>query len=280
LDVETANAASSSICQIGIAHFKDGRLADEWSTSVNPEDYFDPFNVSIHGITENMVKSSPVFPKLANEIRRRLEGKITLSHTSFDRVAIAQACVKYDLEGVECAWLDSARVARRTWPQFARTGYGLHNVCAAIGYDFRHHDAVEDAKAAAEVLLAAAKETGLDLEGWLKRVRQPISGSVTQAGNPEGPLHGDVLAFTGALEITRSEAAQLAAAVGCTVAEGVTKETTMLVVGNQDARRLAGHEKSSKHRKAEDLIRKGQAIKILTEADFESLARLATIAQN
>ncbi len=151
-------------------------------------------------------------------------------------------------------------------------------MCAAIGYDFRHHDALEDAKAAAQVLLAAMKETGLDVAGWLKRVHQPVSGSITQEGNPEGPLHGEVLVFTGALEITRSKAAQLAATVGCTVAEGVTKETTMLVVGNQDARRLAGQEKSSKHRKAEDLILKGQAIKILTEGDFQNLVRLATLA--
>ncbi len=38
LDVETANADCSSICQIGIARFGDGCLAEEWSTLVNPED--------------------------------------------------------------------------------------------------------------------------------------------------------------------------------------------------------------------------------------------------
>jgi len=276
LDVETANADRSSICQIGIAHFVDGCLAEEWSTLVNPEDYFDSFNVSVHGITEDMVKASPVFPELVAGIRDRVRTKIVLSHTPFDRVAIAQACLKYGLEGVECAWLDTARVARRTWNQFAERGYGLHNVCAVIGYDFRHHDALEDAKAAAHVLLVAMKETGLDLEGWLARVEQPIYDSlVAQAGNPEGPLHGEVLVFTGALEITRAEAAALAAKVGCTVAGGVTKDTTILVVGNQDARKLVGHDKSSKHRKAEHLIRKGSAIKILTEKDFAKLARLS-----
>ncbi len=279
LDVETANADCSSICQIGIAHFADGCLTEEWSTLVNPEDCFDSFNVSIHGITEDMVRDSPVFPELIAEIRHRVRERIVLSHTPFDRVAIAQACVKYDLEGVECVWLDTARVARRTWNQFAHRGYGLHNVCEVIGYDFKHHDALEDAKAAAHVLLAAMKESGLDMAGWLKRVQQPVFGSaIAQAGNPEGPLHGEVLVFTGALEITRPEAAALAARVGCTVTQGVTKDTTILVVGNQDARKLAGHDKSSKHRKAEDLIRKGAAIKILTEKDFANLARLSGTA--
>lgn len=246
LDVETANADCSSICQIGIARFDDGCLAEEWSTLVNPEDDFDPFNVSIHGITADMVEDSPVFPNLAENVRGRLKSRVVVCHTPFDRVAISRACLRYELEGFECAWLDSARVARRTWTQFARSGYGLHNVCASIGYEFRHHDALEDAKAAARVLLAAMNETGLDLAGWLNRVQQPISGSnssITQAGNPEGPLHGEVLVFTGALEITRSEAAELAAKIGCAIAAGVTKESTILVVGNQDARKLAGHEK-------------------------------------
>jgi DNA polymerase-3 subunit epsilon len=42
----------------------------------------------------------------------------------------------------------------------------------------------------------------------------------------------------------------------------------MLVVGDQDLRVLAGKEKSSKHLKAEMLIRQGQSIRILGESDF------------
>jgi hypothetical protein len=52
------------------------------------------------------------------------------------------------------------------------------------------------------------------------------------------------------------------------------ERTTILVVGNQDIRRLAGHRKSSKHRKAEQLISQGQYIRILTESDFEQLVAL------
>lgn len=280
LDVETANADCSSICQIGIARFEDGCLAEEWSTLVNPADYFDPFNVSIHGISEDMVEGSPVFQDLLEEIQGRLEGRITVCHTAFDRVAISAACAKYELPDLMCTWLDSARVARRTWPQFARRGYGLRSVCTAIGYEFRHHDALEDAKAAGQILLVAMKESGLDVEGWLGRVERPISkpaismSTIAQAENPQGPLHGEVLVFTGALQMTRSDAARMAVSVGCTVEEGVNKRTTILVIGDQDATKLAGHEKSSKHRKAEDLIRNGQEIEILAEKDFQRLVRV------
>jgi DNA polymerase-3 subunit epsilon len=72
----------------------------------------------------------------------------------------------------------------------------------------------------------------------------------------------------------RREAADLAASAGCAVVGSVGQTVTLLVVGDQDVRRLAGHQKSAKHRKAEELIGKGQALRILTERDFSALIGL------
>lgn len=282
IDVETANADMASICQIGLVKCENGTLSDEWKTYVDPEDYFDAFNVSIHGIDESVVKGAPKLPEIADVLRSYLEGTVVVCHTHFDRVAMCQATRRYGISEIECTWLDSARVARRAWKECAWKGYGLYNVCKILGYDFKHHDALEDAKAAAHILLAATKESGLDLNGWLKRVRQPIdpakisSGpAIKREGNPEGAFYGEVLVFTGALEIPRREAADVAAFIGFQVASGVTKETTFLVVGDQDIKKLAGHERSSKHRKAEKLIQSGIPIRILKESDFKELARLS-----
>jgi len=60
------------------------------------------------------------------------------------------------------------------------------------------------------------------------------------------------------------------------VASGVTKKTTLLVVGDQDIKKLAGYEKSSKHRKAEELIQSGIPLRILKESDFKEFAKLST----
>jgi len=278
IDVETANADMSSICQVGLALFRSGRLAEEWKTYVDPEDYFDGMNVSIHGIDEHTVKGSPTLLGVAEAICRFLDDRVSVCHTHFDRVAVAQAFDKYRLRHPRCRWLDSARVARRTWAEFASRGYGLGNVCEFLGYEFAAHDALEDAKAAACILNAAIEKTGLDIEGWFKRVKQPIQASEhvsKRDGNPEGPLCDEVVVFTGALQIPRREAADLAARIGCYVEPGVTKRTTILVVGDQDVKKLAGHEKSSKHRKAEQLIAEGQTIRILRESDFRELARSA-----
>ena len=280
IDVETANADLASICQIGLVKCENGILSDEWKSYVDPEDYFDGNNVSIHGIDESTVKGAPTFPELSDTLRSYLAGTVVVCHTHFDRVAICQAHQRYDIIAPECTWLDSARVARRTWEQFAYRGYGLANVCAVIGYQFEQHDALEDAKAAAHIILAAIEKTGMDLNKWLKRVERRIgfpyqSGKIVQDGNPEGALFGETLVFTGALKIPRAMAAEMAAKIGCAVAAGVNKKTTILVVGDQDVKKLAGHEKSSKHRKAEKLRAEGCAIRILRESDFKEVVSLA-----
>jgi DNA polymerase-3 subunit epsilon len=275
IDVETANPDLSSICQVGLVSFKDNIVKDSWESLVDPEDYFDGFNVLIHGIDEKSVKEAPIFPEIQEEILSRLRGNIVVSHTSFDRVAIARVFEKYELEQVECIWLDSAKVVRRAWAEFSRRGYGLENVASKLGIVFEHHNAKEDARAAGEILIHAIKETGLKLQDWLNRVKRPISlPRISVAGNPEGLLYGEVVVFTGALSIPRRQAAEIAASSGCEVAPSVNKTTTLLVVGDQDIRKLAGHEKSSKHRKAEKMIAKGHPIRILSESDFQRLVSI------
>lgn len=278
IDVETANADMSSICQIGIVQFINGSIEKEWSSLINPEDYFDFVNVNIHGITENDVADAPLFIDIENQIRMLLEGGVCISHTHFDRVSLERVCNKYKKSPINTIWLDSARVTRRAWEQCAWSGYGLAQVTELIGYEFKHHDALEDAKAAGQVLLAACDKTGLDIDGWLKRVNQPIDpefstvgASIAREGNPDGALYGETMVFTGALCIPRSDAANLAAKIGCNVAQNITKKTTMLVVGDQDISKLAGKTKSSKHIKAEALINKGHNLRIIKESDFMQL---------
>jgi len=282
IDVETANADMASICQIGLAKYRDGILVEEWSSLVDPEDYFDFINVDIHGITEDDVVGAPKFPDVFPKLSDFLTGGICVSHTHFDRVSVGRAINKYSLNSINTVWLDSARVARRAWEECAWSGYGLSNVCKMIGYEFKHHDALEDAKASGQVLVAAIDKTGLDLDAWFKRVSQPIDPSssssgaaIKRDGNPEGELYGEVMVFTGALEIPRREAADLAASIGNTVASGVTKKTTLLVVGDQDITKLSGKSKSSKHLKAEDLVAKGHTIRIIKESDFKELVNQA-----
>lgn len=277
LDIETANADYSSICQIGLAKFENGELTEKWESLIDPDDYFDGMNISIHGITEEMVQDSPTFDQVYPKLKEVLENKVVGHHMPFDRIAINRACELHELDLIETNWLDSAKIVRRTWEEFAYSGYGLANVADHLGIEFEHHNALEDAIATGKVMLQAFDKSEMNLTDWISRVRKPIniyasgSTSIKLDGNPDGPLYGENIVFTGALSMPRAEAGKLASELGCNVGNSVSKKTTMLVVGIQDTTKLAGYSKSSKHRKAEELIKKGIEIRILSENDFGAI---------
>ena len=275
IDVETANSDLSSICQVGIATFFNGILHSVWESLVNPEDDFDPINVSIHGIDEEKVRFSPNWGVVYSKVSLLLQGNVVVSHTAFDRVALVRACEKTKLKSCDCRWLDSAKVVRRAWPTLSQSGYSLASVALQFGIQYKQHDALEDARCAGEILVRAIAETGLDIEKWLERVKHPIDPSlalpIIRHANPDGPLYGEVLVFTGTLSMSRSQAADAASLAGSEVDARVTAHTTLLVVGDQDVRKLAGHEKSAKHRKAQEMIARGQRIRIISESDFQHI---------
>ncbi|MGV2871550.1 exonuclease domain-containing protein [Colwellia sp. E150_009] len=278
LDVETANEDMSSICQIGIAEVIDGEVVDSASWLIDPEDYFSPINTSIHGITKKDVKGCPPYYRYDNTLRDALSGKYVICHTHFDRVSMKKVAEKYGLPQIDCIWLDSAKITRRAWKnEFGSSGYGLANVCNVLGYEFQHHNAEEDAKAAAFIVIEASKLKNVtDIKEWLSHIKKPVTPSFQEKiknvkGNEKGRLFGETIVFTGNLSLSKIEAAEKASNVGCNVSSSVTKKTTMLVVGEQDLSLLVGYSKSSKHRKAEELIEKGQKIEILSDTEFLTL---------
>jgi DNA polymerase-3 subunit epsilon len=274
VDVETANSDISSICQIGAVLFRDGEPVEEYATLVNPETHFDGLNIEIHGIEPEMVNDAPLFPTAFGALTDWFRSHTVVSHGSFDRVAFNRACERYNQVFEVAGWLDSMKVVRRTWDQFAYKGYGLGKLCAHFGIEFEHHDALEDARAAGIILCRALDESGLSFDDLVVRASQPISGrtwaeTIKMDGNPDGPLFGEEIVFTGELSIPRSEAAKLAAQAGCKVHPTVTKRTTMLVLGTQDLTKLAeGRKRSSKERKAITYAEKGFRIQFINEDDF------------
>ncbi len=164
IDVETANNKTSSICQIGVAVYREGCLTDEWKTYINPNEPFTPFNIRVHGIRPSAVANAPVISEVSSKLYSYLDDTVTVSHTHFDKTSITQALTHNNLRDPNCTWLDSCKVARRTWDKQATGGFGLSRVCRYLGYDFKHHDALEDAKAAGYIIIKAIEETGLTIE--------------------------------------------------------------------------------------------------------------------
>jgi DNA polymerase III epsilon subunit-like protein len=66
--------------------------------------------------------------------------------------------VSWTLSVPEWIWKDSVQVARKAWPELTGNGgHGLASLKRYLGLAFEHHDAGEDARAAAEVVLHAER---------------------------------------------------------------------------------------------------------------------------
>lgn len=288
LDVETANADFASICSIGLVHFRAGAVFKSLTILVDPEDEFDPLNLSIHGIRPEHVAGKPNMAKVLPVIGAALQDAVIVHHSPFDRTAISRAAGKYGTGGLPCIWLDSLQVARQTWNEFQDgRGYGLASLTRAFGIEFRHHEAAEDARAAGQLMLRAMADGKISLQQWVddygyestattaprRRIKPSYGGSHARQGVENGPLAGEVVLFTGSLQIPRSDAAGHAASAGCNVVDSISRKVTVLVVGDQDLRLTRGQAKSTKHRKAEEMIANGVPIRIVGESDFMLMVR-------
>src|SRR5690606_4707632 len=144
---------------------------------VDPEDYFDPRNTRIHGISEGDIKDSRKFRELYDWMADWVSGQYVVSHTSFDRIALMQACDRHSLDRFDWQWVDSARVARGTWAEFSKRGYGLGSLADHFGIKFNHHDALDDARVAGQILIRAITESGANIDELVARPKKTSSGT-------------------------------------------------------------------------------------------------------
>lgn len=284
LDVETANADYSSICQIGLVKFSAEGVVKKWIFLVDPQSYFDPYNTSIHGLDASSVSGAKTFAELHAELSKLLHQSIVLHHGHFDFTAFRRCYDRFSLPEIECNWLDNTKVVRRTWAEFSTKGYGLRNLSDHFEIPLSHHDALSDAQAAGQIFLKAMRFSNKTPTDWLKEVQKRVrlgddKQDIRRDGDVDAPFFGETIVFTGALAVERKTAADLAQKMGFNVSPGVTKKTTYLCVGIQDPNSLAGYSKSSKHRKAEELASKGQEVFFLSEEDFWELAKIHTAGE-
>lgn len=173
-DVETANRNAHSICQVGLACVDDWGQITTFSLLVDPAEPFSEFNTQLHGIGADACRHAPTFPSVIAAIAPLMVQQPIVQHSSFDSRAVAAACGWHGLDVPHLHWVDSITIARRAWPEFkGNGGHGLGHLKQALSLDFQHHDAGEDARAAAQVVLAAEVKTGRSFVEILARQAAP-----------------------------------------------------------------------------------------------------------
>ncbi|MEP5385858.1 MAG: exonuclease domain-containing protein [Shimia thalassica] len=164
LDVETAGKTIAAICQIGLCFVGGAGDLQTYSVLVDPEEPFAPFNTELHGISADTVSGAGTFPTVYAALFEVLNTHSLVQHSAFDEKALAAACARYGLPMITSHWTNSVTVARQAWPALKGAGgYGLANLKKHLGLDFHHHDAGEDARASATVILRAEEVLGMPL---------------------------------------------------------------------------------------------------------------------
>jgi len=165
-DVETPNRLNHRMSAIGISVIEDGAITREFSSLVDPETSFDPFNTWLTGISEESVRGAPTFPELWPQIEPLMNGGILVAHNApFDMGVLRRCLQEYDIEWKpRAAYLCTVQMGRRLLPG---RSHKLDALCAYYGIELRHHRAGSDSHACAEILLRYL-ENGADTGPFIR----------------------------------------------------------------------------------------------------------------
>ena len=183
IDFETANESRRSACAVGVSHVVDGRIVRTESWLIRPPELrFAPINVAIHGITAAHVQDMPEFPERWRTIWEACAGRPVIAHNaSFDLSVLRHLCDWYRIPYPALDYLCTLVIARAQWPVLP--SHSLPAVAAHLGIRFAHHDAAEDARAAAEIALRALHEVNATTLADLARILELRSGRLHSGGS-------------------------------------------------------------------------------------------------
>ena len=294
IDFETANSQRNSPCEIGLTFVENNQIVETKSWLIKPfENYFDDFNISIHGISEDDVENEPEFDILWHEIKPLIENKFLIAHNaSFDFSVLRKTLETYNIPFPELDYSCSYIFSKKVWENLP--SYDLKTLCKINEIPLIHHRAGNDSKATAELCIKAFQKADVKSKEEFSEKLRTIVGKLHQNGynpsttkreynrinideiqgnpeklNPESIFYGKSVVFTGTLSsMVRSEAQQLVADIGGVLAKSVTSKTDFLVVGQQDYRVVGDDGMSNKQEKAVILIEKGAPLEIISEEDF------------
>ena len=265
--------------------------------------YFSPFNISIHGITAEDVANAPSFAELWAELLASISEPLVAHNASFDISVIRRSLDDAGMDYPDIDYYCTRVISKLTWPGMPT--YALDHMAQHLGISFQHHNAEDDARACAVVALEACRVHAVaslcDLEqpfifaaGRLypggyspchgrgndpsvsgnksKKVRAADISAMVAEFDPEHPFFGKSFVFTGAMTaLLRKDAMQAVVDCGGSCHDTVRHDTDFLVLGQNGYIGYRSGYKSSKMKKAEDVLSKGLPIEILSEADFVSM---------
>lgn len=158
IDFETATYRPESACAVGLAFVEDGRLVRAESRLIRPASPEFRFTW-VHGLTWADVAGAPDFGAQWPDLRPLLDRADFLAahNARFDRQVLSACCMAAGFATPDLPWVCTVDLARAMWNLRPTR---LPDVCRHLAIPLDHHRAESDARACAEIVLAAEQD------GW------------------------------------------------------------------------------------------------------------------
>jgi len=273
LDVETANHAPYSICEIGLVFVRDLEIVDSHRYLVKPpNNEYHFLNSQIHGISAVDTLNELTFSELWTDIQSHFLNNLLVAHNAaFDIKCIHEALAFYQISEqrmqYECT--------------YTLTGLNLTLAAAAYKIQLEHHHALSDAEACAKIYIQIQKGIMPDLskaditlfekksvlESFQKKKVDKLDLQPDfENADKSSPFYMKIVVFTGDMQhMERKEAAHIAKDLGADVNTSISKKTDFVIIGERPG--------PSKMKKIKDLQFQGFPLKVLNEGEFLSLIK-------
>lgn len=153
VDLETTGGKKPyhRVTEIGAIKIQQGQIIDSFETLINPQRPIPAAITQLTGISNAMVTKAPVFADIADSLQNFLDGAVFVAHNvNFDYGFLQ---MEYERLGRSFRFPKFCTVAntKKLFPGLS--SYSLKNLCVEFDIPLdRHHRALDDAKAAAELL--------------------------------------------------------------------------------------------------------------------------------
>ncbi len=160
VDIETTGsvAGRDGITEIALVGVNQGHIARRWSTFINPAQPIPTFITQLTGITNEMVACAPPIGEMLPAIMEFVGDSVVVGHNvRFDAHFIDRELCRHGHAPLSNIKLDTLALARRTIAEVPN--YKLGTLTRELGIDVeRHHRALADATATAELLIHCIKK--------------------------------------------------------------------------------------------------------------------------
>ncbi len=152
-DLETTglDLMSNGITEIGAVKISGGKITEEFSTLIKPDYRISDENFSITGISEDMVKDAPKIGTVLPDFMKFIQGTtLVAQNADFDMKFIRRFANAEDYELTNPV-MDTMELSRKYLPTLKRND--LKTIADHFNIVFRHHRALSDALATAEIFI-------------------------------------------------------------------------------------------------------------------------------